>query len=127
MSTLIYLQCLDHIPPLRSSSEVGHNLNDLPSVRAMIQSRETYVTALNSEISALTFSSHYVRTAVQFLYNHQECCIGIVDEHGIQHPNTATCLYCEIRFAMDGDPWCSNCKDEYDHIATQRSKDLKGF
>ena len=85
MSTYIYLECLDHVPPLQSDTESGQHLYDLPTIRADIRDRETLARLWNE--GAIRWDSNHMRAAsARFLATHEKCRIGIRDEYGVQHP-----------------------------------------
>ena len=84
MSTWIYLQCLDHDPPLASPDEVGQHLTDLPDVRRVIANRHTLVDMIAQH--DLTPDGYFTANAVRFLRHHLTCRIRIVDEYGVEHP-----------------------------------------
>ena len=74
MSTYLYLECLDHDPPLKSEGEVGQHLYDLPRIQ-----REVACRSAGDE-------HHFERNAAAFMTLHPHCTIGIRDEYGHQHP-----------------------------------------
>jgi hypothetical protein len=85
MSTYIYLECLDHDPPLRADGESGQHLCDLHETRRMIANRDEITTLMEQDMS-LTWDSHFASNTAWFLYRHPKCQIGIVDEYGKRHP-----------------------------------------
>ena len=58
MSTYVYLECLDHDPPLRSDGEVGQHLYDLPDIRKYIAQRDMYV-AIMAQDMPVNFDTHW--------------------------------------------------------------------
>ena len=85
MSTYIYLQCLDHDPPLKSYDEVGQHLTDLPRIRKEIAMRDHFVEIDKLDIPP-DYGHLFTRHAVGFLVRHPKCRIGIRDEYGKEHP-----------------------------------------
>lgn len=81
MSTYLYLECLDHQPPLRSEDEVGQHLYDLPQIRALIAKRAA-ISELGDDV---TFSEYFDRAAARFLRQHPKCHLRIVDEYDQEH------------------------------------------
>ena len=84
MSTWLYLECLDHDPPLCSADEVGQHLSDLPDVRRMIADRDTLVRV--AEEHGATPDGYFAAHTIRFLRQHPRCRLRIVDEYGIEHP-----------------------------------------
>lgn len=84
MSTWLYLECLDHDPPLQAEDESGQHLYDLPDIREDISNRDVLVRMHETTIAADFgyFRNHTVR----FLAHHKKCRIGIRDEYGRSHP-----------------------------------------
>lgn len=84
MSTWLYLECLDHVPPIQAEDESGQHLYDLPSIREDIANRDVLVRMYENTIAADFgyFRNHTVR----FLAHHKMCRIGIRDEYGRDHP-----------------------------------------
>lgn len=88
MSTYLYLQCLDHTPPLQAEDESGQHLYDLPAIRKDIARRVTLVDLYEDDASGWNARGAYFRGAyfrgntVRFLAAHPACRIGIVDEYG---------------------------------------------
>jgi hypothetical protein len=80
MSTYVYLECLDHDPPLCAEGESGQHLCDLPEIRKMIAGRESIVKWMGQDMP-ISFDSHFANNTAWFLYKHQKCRIGIVDEY----------------------------------------------
>lgn len=84
MSTWLYLECMDHDPPIRADSESGQHLSDLPQIRGDIAMRDKLV-----ELYELTErewpSEHWRRNTVSFLAQHPKCHIRIRDEYGREH------------------------------------------
>lgn len=85
MSTYLYLECLEHDPPLSSDGEVGQHLYDLPRIRREIADRDLFVTLARSEIG-YGYDHHFTSNAVRFFAQHPNCRIRIVDEYEIEHP-----------------------------------------
>lgn len=83
MSTYIYLQCLDHDPPLTAVEESGQHLYDLPQVFLDLANRE-YLAGLWELGDAADLGYFRNRTA-QFLSQHKTCRIRVVDEYGQVH------------------------------------------
>lgn len=90
MSTWLYLECLDHDPPLRADDESGQHLYDLPQIRADVADRDALVAAVRAtefgdEIEAVT-DGYFRRRTLRFLVAHPTCHIGIRDEYGRAYP-----------------------------------------
>ena len=85
MSTYLYLECLDHDPPLRSDGEVGQHLRDLPDIRRDIANRAAIVAAGEADLWP-DYGHHFRHNAELFLCRHPKCRIGIRDEYGDVHP-----------------------------------------
>ena len=85
MSTYVYLECLDHAPPLRSYDEVGQHLYDLPRIRKEIAMRDHFVE-IDKLDNPTDYGHFFTRHAVTFLVQHPKCRIGIRDEYGREHP-----------------------------------------
>jgi hypothetical protein len=94
MSTYVYLECLDHDPPLTSNGEVGQHLSDLPQVRKMIAQREAIVAIMRTD-APINYEHHFDSNTAWFLYRHPECNIGIVDEYDRRYPAVEECIDCE--------------------------------
>ena len=84
MSTWMYLECLDHDPPITSADEVGQHLYDLPDIRRMVAERQTIVR-FAKEYGALP-EGYFAQNAMRFLRDHPKCRIRIVDEYDVEHP-----------------------------------------
>ena len=86
MSTYLYLQCLDHTPPLTAEEESGQHLSDLPTIRAALADREAAIarSALNGTQGYWSFE----RNTARFLAAHRTCQVGIIDEYGREYPLT---------------------------------------
>lgn len=82
MSTYLYLECLDHDPPLQSPDEVGQHLYDLPRIREILANLDANVAA--SRLDS-TGEDYFTRNAMQFLRIHSRCNLGIRDEYGVEH------------------------------------------
>ena len=85
MSTYLYLECLDHDPPLSSNDEVGQHLYDLPRIRREIADRELFVKMAESGLD-YTWDRYFTGNAARFLVQHPHCRIGIRDEYRREHP-----------------------------------------
>ena len=81
MSTYIYLECLDHDPPMTSDGEVGQHTYDLPDVRKMIANRETIVKMMSLDLP-FQWDSHFDSNTAYFLAAHPTCRLRIYDEYG---------------------------------------------
>ena len=86
MSTWLYLECLDHDPPLCAADEVGQHLSDLPDVRRMIANRDTLVR-FAKEYGAIP-DGYFAAHTLTFLRQHPRCRLRIVDEYDHEHPLT---------------------------------------
>ena len=86
MSTYVYLECLDHDPPLRADSESGQHLSDLPQIRADIAARDALLAVVAaSEWGDVPDMGYFRNATARFLVSHPRCRIGIVDEYGDRH------------------------------------------
>ena len=90
MSTYVYLECLDHDPPLRAEDESGQHLSDLPRIRAEIADREAVAVGPDRYVGPVLTDDFdadgYFRThSARFLAAHPKCRIGIRDEYGVEH------------------------------------------
>lgn len=85
MSTYLYLECLEHDPPVRSHGEVGQHVYDLPRVQREIADRDRLV-AIARDYEFVDFASHFTMNAIRFFVEHPRCRIGVRDEYGRQHP-----------------------------------------
>ncbi len=83
MSTYLYLECLDHNPPLRAVEESGQHLYDLPQIRADVANRDTIIAALELNIVS---DEPFRSTTAWFLANHPHCQLAIRDERGETYP-----------------------------------------
>lgn len=82
MSTYLYLECLDHDPPLRAEAESGQHLYDLPQIRRDIANRDK-ITEL---YMAGDFDASFFRNSTaRFLAQHRDCRMRILDEFGDEH------------------------------------------
>lgn len=79
MSTYLYLECLDHDPPLRAEEESGQHLYDLPQIRRDVADRGT---VLADETGETWPRDYFRRHTARFLAAHPRCHIGIRDEYG---------------------------------------------
>jgi len=91
MSTYIYLECRDHTPVLKAEDESGQHMYDLPSIKALLVTREQHIRQWGlMEAQGIcdpeAFERHYgyfgART-IRFLRAHPTCRIGIRDEYGV--------------------------------------------
>lgn len=82
MSTYVYLQCLDHDPPLIAEDESGQHLYDLPQIRSDLANRVALVAAWEDD---WTMDDYFRRHTIRFLAQHKKCHIGIRDEYGTEH------------------------------------------
>ena len=83
MSTYLYLECLDHDPPLRAGDESGQHLYDLPRLRREIADKHVLLQHWDTE---WTGSWSFTNNTLRFLSSHLDCRIGIVDEYGQRYP-----------------------------------------
>ena len=83
MSTYIYLECLDHTPPIRAEDESGQHLYDLPQLRADVANRDALVAAYWDD---MTMADYFRRNTIRFIVTHPKCRFRIVDEYGREHP-----------------------------------------
>lgn len=93
MSTYIFLECLDHDPPIQAEDESGQHLYDLPRIRAEVADREATAADVHSyEGSVLDEEfdpgAYFRCSSARFLAAHPNCRIGIRDEYGVEHPLT---------------------------------------
>jgi hypothetical protein len=89
VSTYLYLECLDHDPPLTSDGEVGQHLHNLPEIRKMITQRESIVGLMQAD-APMSWDNHWASNGAWFLYRHPKCNIGIIDEYDRRHPIVET-------------------------------------
>lgn len=84
MSTYVYLECLDHDPPIQAEDESGQHLYDLPQIREDVANREALVEAwtANPWPSGIDALDYYTRHSARFLAQHPKCRVGIRDEYG---------------------------------------------
>lgn len=61
MSTYLYLECLDHDPPLRADGESGQHLDDLPQLRADIAARDGLVAVAAASAGEVPDLGHFFR------------------------------------------------------------------
>jgi hypothetical protein len=85
MSTYLYLQCLDHDPPLAADDESGQHMYDLPRIRDEIARREEFVQQ-EQTWNWVNVHDYFTRNSVLFLRQHPKCRIGIVTEYNEQLP-----------------------------------------
>src|SRR5699024_9398687 len=86
MSTNIYLQCDNHNPPIRSTSEVGQHLTDLKEIRNDLAHRDTITKAVELDYWPEEGIYHFRTATARFLRDHPHCTISIWDQYGKQHP-----------------------------------------
>ena len=93
MSTYLYLECLDHDPPLRAEDESGQHLKDLPRIRLEIAERvalaDEWAEARHEFSPYGPFDQYFRAHSGAFLSHHRKCRIGIRDEYGDAHPAEA--------------------------------------
>ena len=87
MSTWIYLECLDHDPPIRAEGESGQHLSDLPGTRRMVANRDELIRAVAVFDGQLP-DGYFERHTMRFLMAHPKCRLRIVDEYEREHPLT---------------------------------------
>ena len=87
MSTYLYLECLDHDPPLRCEGESGQHLYDLADIRADIAARAALVEIQKLD-GWIDRGHHFRNNSARFLAAHPRCRIGIRDEYDVEHPIT---------------------------------------
>ncbi len=93
MSTWMYLECLDHDPPLQADGEVGQHTYDLPDIQRYIADRRRYETEADNDTTYAwprQYGHHFERNAAEFLVQHRKCRIGIRDEYGDNDYPTTT-------------------------------------
>ena len=84
MSTWLYLECIDHDPPLRADGESGQHLSDLVDIRKDIANRNKMVELYNE--TEFEWPTHHFRlNTVRFLAKHPKCHLTIRDEYGREH------------------------------------------
>ena len=91
MSTYVYLECLDHDPPLCAEDESGQHLSDLPRIRAEIADREAVVAGIDTYrgyTPAAGPDAYFRGHSARFLAAHPKCRIGIRDEYDVEYPTT---------------------------------------
>lgn len=90
MSTYLYLECLDHDPPLQAEDESGQHLYDLRRIRAEIAHRDELVAAHPDGVPMVSgfddIDGYFQSNSVRFLAAHPKCRIGIRDDYGHEHP-----------------------------------------
>jgi len=92
VSTYVYLECLDHTPPLRADDESGQHLSDLPQIRADLADRARIVADYNASAYWLLgddIATYFRRHTARFLAAHPRCRVGIRDEYGRAYPTEA--------------------------------------
>lgn len=88
MSTWLYLECTEHDPPIRSESEVGQHLYDLPRIREWLTDRAGLVDTFKDRLIYTGYvgpEDYFGRHAAQFFMKHPHCRILIRDEYGSVH------------------------------------------
>ena len=120
MSTYIYLQCLDHDPPLRAQDESGQHYYDLPRIRADVANRVELIGEYDSgelwrrnrELGEMydwrdpfwftpgAHDPYFQLQSVPFLADHLGCNLGIVTEYGKQLSLDGSGDTDELRAAM---------------------------
>ena len=83
MSTYVYLECLDHDPPLQAEDESGQHLYDLPRIRTEVRNRATIVARYEATYGSE--GGYFERNTARFLADHPKCRLGIRDEYGREH------------------------------------------
>jgi hypothetical protein len=88
VSTYVYLECLDHDPPLRADGESGQHLSDLPQIRADIAARDALLTLIAASEwgDVPDLGTYFRQNTARFLAALPHCRIGIRDEYGDVHP-----------------------------------------
>lgn len=84
MSTYLYLSCLDHVPFGNATEESGQHIYDLPRIRGQLKHREELTTSdLDADLGwdVTDGDRYFTRNTQQFLKDHPNCRIGIVDEY----------------------------------------------
>lgn len=84
MSTWLYLECLDHDPPLTADSESGQHLSDLPQIWADLDKRLPELLL----VLDIDGGSHFRKNTARFRQAHPHCHIVIRDEYGDLHPTS---------------------------------------
>ena len=85
MSTYLYLECLNHNPPLSSDGEVGQHLYDLAQIRKDVANRSLFLANACADMDA-DYGHHFRNNTARVLCAHPNCWIGIRDEYGREHP-----------------------------------------
>ncbi|MBK5248129.1 MAG: hypothetical protein JJE50_01645 [Actinomycetales bacterium] len=85
MSTYVWLECLDHDPPLSADGESGQHLSDLPQIRADLAARVRVVASIRDGWDP---GDYFRSNTARFLTRHEKCRIGIRDEYGDEYPST---------------------------------------
>ena len=80
MSTYMYLQCQNHLPPLTADDESGQHYYDLPQIKQDLENREQLVEL--AEVDMLP-TEYFRKNTVKFLVQHQDCFIEIISEYGV--------------------------------------------
>jgi len=81
MSTYIYLECLDHSPPLRAGDESGQHLTDLDRIKEEVKNRD-YLVKLFEDSAIDYYGAYFTYRSAKFLSAHRDCRIGIINEYG---------------------------------------------
>lgn len=83
ISTYIYLECLDHDPPLRAEQESGQHLSDMDMIMNDVKNRDFLVSMY--ENNRLDNGAYFTMNTARFLASHKTCRLGIIDETGWRH------------------------------------------
>lgn len=79
MSTTLYLQCQDHEPKLRSVTEVGQHMTDIPRIRWELENRDVLLVAAESENVEFHGRTQIV---IGFMREHPKCTLAITNDIG---------------------------------------------
>lgn len=85
MSTYLYLQCLEHDPPISSDGEVGQHLYDLDDVKKLYVNRELLIQMQKQDLP-ITWDSNFQSNASRFFCQHPNCTVQVVTEYGDVYP-----------------------------------------
>lgn len=86
MSTALFLQCLDHDPPIVAEQQSGKYPTDLAQMRQDIVDRDILTAPHRRELWS---EGHHFGATVEFLAAHPKCNIGIRNEYGDSIPTAA--------------------------------------
>jgi hypothetical protein len=75
-----------HNPPLTALEESGQNLSDLPRIRKEIAERDNPMVDEYGLDNYDDDDLYFQHNSIQFLCQHGECVIGIIDEYGKPYP-----------------------------------------